>query len=206
MKNWLILVASGLMAYGQTGQTQPPVENPQRTIRDASGFKPRNDASKAEPARSPRAAPASENGRGAGADTLDSLGSSTENLNVIRDANLRRLLKDGCAPAVSARIVELRARLGLPAEKTDHPAREGAKPEQSPIETASDWYKTPPVPANSSASATTRSADLLGTVMPGAKTDAPTKKASESETAALRTELEQLVAACPGAGKTAAKE
>ena len=206
MQNLLILMASGLMAYGQTGQTQPPVENPQRTIRDTSGFKSQSEASKAEPAKAPRVAPASENGRGAGANTLDSLGSSTENRNVIRDANLRRLLKDGCAPAVSARIVELRARLGLPAEKTDHRAREGAKPEQSPIETASDWYKTPSVPANSSASATTKSADLLDAVMPGAKIDAPTKKASESETAALRTELEQLVAACPGAGRTDAKE
>ncbi len=200
MKRWGILILAGFTSYICAGQTQPPPDNPQRTIRDTAAFKSQNDPPKVSaPKAEPVKASARDIGRGAGANTLDSLGSSTENLNVIRDANLKRLLKDGCAPAVSARIVELRARLDIPVEKPDRAGRDGLKPENSAVDLASAWYKAPPAPANSSAASNNKSVDLLDAVLPVAKTDAASKKTSGSDTEALKIELDQLLTTCPGA-------
>jgi hypothetical protein len=231
MRSWMILTLAGFAICTCAGQTPPPPDNPQRTIRDTAAFKSQNDSAKtsaprAEPLQKP--APqrnavatgsfaceeatascgavktsARDIGRGASAGTLDSLNSSTENLNVIRDANLKRLLKDGCAPAVSARIVELRARLDIPTEKPDRGGREGSKPENSAVDVASAWYKAPAKSnadaANSNTAAANKSVDLLDAVLPVAKTETASKKAPGSDTEALKIELDQLLTACPSA-------
>jgi hypothetical protein len=204
MRIWMILTLAGFMVCMCAGQTPPPPDNPQRTIRDTVAFKSQNDPAKTS---APKAdlvkTSARDFDRGASAGTLDSLDSSTENLNVIRDANLKRLLKDGCAPAVSARIAELRARLDIPTEKPDRGDREGSKPENSAVDLASAWYKAPAKSnadaANSNAAATNKSADLLDAVLPVAKTEAASKKAPGSDTEALKIELDHLLTACPSA-------
>src|SRR5262249_49591782 len=50
--------------------------------------------------------------RDTGSTALDAVITSTENLNSIRDSNVRRL-GDGCTPDITARIGELRSQLGL---------------------------------------------------------------------------------------------
>jgi hypothetical protein len=227
MRSWVTLTLAGFIVCMCAGQTPPPPDNPQRTIRDTAGFKSQNDPAKAsDPKAEPLQKPAPQRnaaatgsfaceeatascgavktsardiGRGASAGALDSLDSSTENLNVIRDANLKRLLKDGCAPAVSARIMELRARLDIPTEKTDPAGREGSKPENSAVDLASAWYKAPATAANANTAAANKSVDLLDAVLPVAKTEAASKKAPGSDTEALKIELDHLLTVCPSA-------
>ncbi len=204
MRISMILTLAGFAICTCAGQTPPPPDNPQRTIRDTAAFKSQNDPAKTSaPKPEPVKTPARDIGRGASAGALDSLDSSTENLNVIRDANLKRLLKDGCAPAVSARIAELRARLDIPTEKPDRGGREGSKPENSAVDLASAWYKAPAnssaAGANSNAAAANKSADLLDAVLPVAKTETASKKAPGSDAEAMKVELDQLLTACPSA-------
>ena len=148
---------------------------PKRTIVDSAPA--RKEARKAEaPARDP------------GSSAFDALISSTENLNTIRDSNVRRLAGDGCSPEASARIAEIRARLGI---KTG-PARKDSTSETAMLALATNWFKAPaavPVVAQQNRS------DLLEAVLPGSEK----KSDAAQDTAALQTEMDRLLASCAGA-------
>lgn len=168
-----------LLLANLSAQTKP-AETPQRTIRDTAPFK-------ATPARTAAPVPA--------ANTLDSLNSSTEDLNAIRDANLRRITKDGCAPEISARIAELKGKLlvySQPVEQDKPTTRSGANNSASSI--AADWFKTSPAAPLAPSS---RARDLLDAVLPSTAKTAG-QKAAGQDVAALKAELEHLSAACPG--------
>ena len=176
-----------LLLANLSAQTKP-AETPQRTIRDTTPFKPNS-------------APAAD--RAAGARTLDSLGASTQDLNAIRDANLTRITKDGCAPEVSARIAELRGKLLVyTSPAADPPSRGPDKPTPPPAAAnsaaavAADWYKAPP---GRNPSRPSGAKDPLDAVLPSGALKTPGQKAAEQDVATLKVELEHLSAACPGA-------
>jgi len=144
--------------------------------------------------KAPVARPAPDNARNPGSSALDALSSSTENLNLIRDGNVRRLTGDGCAPEVSARIHDLRARLGIatpPAAETRNPGTESAA-----LALASGWFKSPSEAA--AVAAQQKKTDLLDSVLPGSEKTAKPAETPAPDAADLRMELDHLVASCGG--------
>ncbi len=148
-----------------------------------------------------KATPVADNSRGASSRAMDALSSSNEDLNVIRDCNIRGLT-GGCAPEASARITDLAARLqaagasaaefsieALRVPGGNSPARPGS--ESVALALASDWYKRSG-DANSGISSKDQKEALLESVLPGAKRSTD----SDQNVTGLRTELEQLLASC----------
>jgi hypothetical protein len=180
------LMLSGMVIYAQTGQ---PQEAPKRTVYDS---KPQTTAK-----------PVPENGRGgASYRALDALGASNEDMNVIRDGNVRRLTQDGCAPEVSARIADVRNKLQALGVET-RAGREDSKTDTTTQALASNWFKAA---GDSKASASKdKTGELLDSVLPqAAGKDTGETKGRDAGTpeniAGLKAELEHLYAACP-AGK-----
>jgi hypothetical protein len=163
------------------GQAQS--ETPKRTIFDSSNQTPR--LVKATEAPKPPAASGVDKTAGASSRALDALTSSQEDLNAIRDGNVRRLTT-GCSPDVSARIADLASRLHLNAPANTQAGSDGAT-----LALASDWFKRP-----GDSSAVVKGKDqkdaLLEAVMPGAKPAA-------QDAASLRAELDRLLTTCPAA-------
>jgi hypothetical protein len=83
---------------------------------------------------------------------LDSLTTSLQDLNAIRDGNLTRVQKDGCPPEVAARLADLKARLAqdeaeLSGVEAPVPAASQSKDRAGaadPLAIADDWYKRSP--------------------------------------------------------------
>jgi hypothetical protein len=169
-------------AYGQQGET------PKRTIFDSTNQSPQLVRAN-EPAAVNKPALSSSpiSAAGASSRALDALNSSQEDLNAIRDGNIRRLTSGGCAPDVSARIADLAAKL-----HTNAPANSTVGSESATLALASDWYKRPGDAASVKQGKDQKDA-LLDMVLPGAKS-AP---AGGQDTAGLRAELDRLLTTCP---------
>jgi hypothetical protein len=123
-----------------------------------------------------------------------------EDLNAIRDNNVRSLTKDGCAPEVSARIADLRTRLriatGAPDVAGKRSGNAGEDPGSETLTMASNWFKS--AIAGSSLIAKDKSSELLDSVLP----DSPTRKPADVRTedrdaTGLKAEIEHLLATCP---------
>ena len=153
------------------------------------------------------------------ANVLDSLTTSMQDLNAIRDGNLTRIQKDGCPPEVASRIADLRGRLRVDEARLaggDAPANTADKPKDKPaagdaMAIASDWFKQPakaeagaarPAPT----AAETHEGKLLDGVLAGAAPapatiaarpiEAGKKQELEDEIARLKAEIAQLSGAC----------
>jgi hypothetical protein len=192
---WIMF--SAVVVYGQS-----TAEAPKRTVFDSRTSNLKKQEPPAAEAAKPRGTATPENARGASTRALDSLGSSLEDLNTIRDSNVRGLTKDGCAPEVAARIADLRTRLqiatGAPdiAAKGSHGVREDSGSETLAL--ASNWFKSGS--AGSSLSTKDKSNELLDSVLP----DSPARKQADSraenrDAAGLNSEIEHLLATCPAA-------
>jgi hypothetical protein len=131
------------------------------------------------PARTP------EQARDPGSSSLDALISSTENLNVIRDRNVERLRQ--CSPDATQRIAEIRDRLGIKAGA----AKKDPNTEASLLAVSANWNRMTP---DAKAAARPQS-DQIDAVLP--RSD----KNPEADAAALRTELDRLIASCNGGRK-----
>src|SRR5579862_8657403 len=93
IKLCLILILPPASVYGQASS-----EIPKRTIYDSNNQAPKlvKTTAPATDAAKPPSAVGSNNSRVASSPALDTLSSSTEDLNVIRDGNVRRLTTGGC--------------------------------------------------------------------------------------------------------------
>lgn len=185
----VLLTTAVLISKGQT----PP---PQRTINEnrvttTRGEKEANGQERQQNAPSGQA--------------MQSILSSTEDLNAIRDAYLSRLSGDGCSPDVAARVAELRAQLGEKPESRGPGPRAGtqrsaADLQASMLALAADWYNRRPVEASALASTASRDAERAK-LLEAALT--PRDSAANVPTAVdnvhLKLELERLLGTCnPG--------
>jgi hypothetical protein len=198
------LMLPGIAMFGQTSPPPASNEPPKRTLFDSKGQTTSKPAAPPPQAVKPSGGAAPESGRGASYRALDALGASTEDMNAIRDSNVRRLTKDGCAPEVSARIADLRSKLQAagvdtgPAERSARAGREESGPDTSTLAVASNWFKA--TGENKAPAAKDKSNDLLDSVLPAAgKGVSEAKPREQEDVASLKTELEHLYAACPAA-------
>jgi len=131
--------------------------------------------------------------------TMNTVLSSTEDLNSIRDAYLRRLSGDGCAPDVAVRAAELRSRLHDDAANAGT-QRSSADIERAMLALASDWYAKPlgEAPAAAAATREAERAKLLDAAL--APADSPAA-AETTDPAQLRAELDRLLAGCRSAAR-----
>lgn len=136
---------------------------------------------------------------------MDSVLSSTENLNTIRDGFLRRLSGDGCSPDVAARVAELRALLhdgevrhgGAALQSVSASERSRAELESAMFVLASTWYtkRTADTPGNARKPAMDSEGErtrLLESVLAPNESGA----AQSADTAQMRAELDRLLAGC----------
>jgi hypothetical protein len=189
------IVCSAVAVCGQSA-----ADAPKRTLFDSKGATLKKPEPPPAEAAKPRDVSAPENTRGASARALDSLGSSLEDLNTIRDNNVRSLTKDGCAPEVSARIADLRTRLQIATGAPDVDGKSSRNAREDPgsesLAMASNWFKSGN--ASSSLIAKDKSNELLDSVLP----ESPSRKAAdlrmeERDAAGLKTEIEHLLTTCP---------
>jgi hypothetical protein len=156
-------------------------------------------------------------------DVLHTMKTSTQDLNIIRDGNLRRVQTPGCAPELASRIADLKSRLELQESSL---RVEETPPETAPRKTAAragssaavadDSFKAPTrSPASSPTSgetADTKNSQLdavLGlstgetpAVKPAAAKPADNgvdRKQAELEIARIQAELDRLTSACKAA-------
>jgi hypothetical protein len=200
----IILIVLSSAVYAQTGQSSAGADTPKRTVFESKGQSSAKPASPEAEVKPQGAAGVPENGRGASFRALDTLSSSTENLNLIRDNNVRRLTKDGCAPEVSARIGDLRSKLQAagvvlpPLERSARTGREESGPDNSTLALASNWFKAPT--DGKASGAKDKSIDLLDSVLPAAGKGARMHEdVAGLDVPSLKAELEHLYAACPAA-------
>jgi hypothetical protein len=136
-------------------------------------------------------------------DALDSLTTSMQDLNAIRDGNLVRVQKDGCPPEVTSRLVDLRGRLHqketeLAGGDAAVPAKESAGGADART-IAGDWFKHPQAAEKRpEAAEDTKESKLLADVLPTAPAPrAETKpKDLEEEIAQLKGEIAKLSVTC----------
>jgi hypothetical protein len=190
------IMCSSVVVCGQSA-----TDAPKRTLFDSKGATLKKPEPPAGDSAKPRETGAPDNAHGASARALDSLGSSTEDLNGIRDSNVRSLTKDGCAPEVSARIADLRIRLravtGVPdaTEKSSRKAGEDSGSETLAL--ASNWFKSSTV--GSSLDAKNKANELLDSVLPDYPARRPNLRTENRDAVGLKSEIEHLLATCPGA-------
>jgi hypothetical protein len=185
------IVCSSIVVCGQS-----TADAPKRTLFDSKGANLKKPDPPPADAAKPRDTAAPENARGASAKALDSLGSSLEDLNGIRDSNVRGLTKDGCAPEVSARIADLRTRLRVATGVPEAAVRDDSGSETLAL--ASNWFKSGS--AGSSLGTKDKSNALLDSVLPDSPARKPADLRSESRDAAgLKNEIEHLLTTCSGA-------
>ncbi len=116
-------------------------------------------------------------------------------MNLIRDSNVRKLTNDGCAPEASARINDLRSRLGIAAPAAA--ANKNAGSETAALALASGWFKAPS--DGTPGVGQQKKSDLLDSVLPGADKTAKPAEAREQDASALQAELDHLLSSCSGA-------
>lgn len=154
---------------------------------------------------------------------LDSLVTSLQDLNAIRDGNLTRVQKDGCPPEVTSRLADLRGKLQQDEAEltgTEAPKAAGVAAKDRPapgdaMAIASDWFKQPAKAENAPAAAASSSGDareskLLADALSGPAPAAASarridpkspeaqqrQKDLETEIAGIKAEITQLSGAC----------
>jgi len=181
MRTIILVMLVPLVTQAQSSQSDVP----KRTMTDSGQTVKKPALVKPVSAQTP------ENARNPGSSALDALTTSAENLNVIRDGNVRRLTAGGCAPEVSARVNDLKTRLGIA------PENKNAGQETAALALASSWFK-PAADEVVPAAVQQKKGDLLESVLPGASKAAKPIDAAAADTAELRAELEHLLASCSG--------
>jgi hypothetical protein len=136
-------------------------------------------------------------------DAIDSLTTSMQDLNAIRDGNLVRVQKDGCPPEVASRLTDLRGRLRQ--KETELAGGDGAVPAKEPagsgdaLAIAGDWFKRPQAAEKlPEAAADTKESKALADVLPTAPAQRAESKPKglEEEIARLKGEIGKLSATC----------
>ena len=144
-----------LQQYREMWRKMSPAQ--QKTFLDSGGSTP-EQYERLLRTKGPSAASNGGPGRQSPADpraamnALDSLTTSLQDLNAIRDGNLTRVQKDGCPPEVGARLADLKARLlqdeaELTGVEAPVPAASQSKDRggaADPLAIANDWYKRSP--------------------------------------------------------------
>jgi hypothetical protein len=132
--------------------------------------------------------------------------SSTEDLNSIRDAYLSRLVGDGCAPDVAVRVAQLRAKLHGEVS-TQFAQQSSIEVENVLFALASDWYKNPLGENPSSAGANVAGVREAGrtklldeVLIPRDRPAASPPQAAETAQL-LQAELDRLLAGCRSAAR-----
>lgn len=122
---------------------------------------------------------------------------SLANLDTIRDRNLHRAQKGGCPPEVSARIADLKWKLGTlnpraPGSPAQSASAMGGPRPASHATIASEWFQAPP----SEAAADTK--ETLDSVLPVslASPPKPVQKTDSRDAEQIRAEIKTLEAAC----------
>jgi hypothetical protein len=219
---------ASLEQYRKMWEKMTPAQ--QKAFIDSGGYTPEQyermlkQRGAPEPAKGATGAAAqSRNDAGAGA--FDTLSQSLRDLNAIRDANLSRVQKDGCPPAIASRIADLKGKLqndefelngreSLPPASTDRKSQEksGAA---DPLALAADWFKRPAgregaTAAPSTTSGSSREAQLLeaalngsgpaATAQPGNVLKSPeaeqARKTIQEDMVRIKAELAELSGAC----------
>ena len=209
---WQKMTAPQQKAFLDSGGSTP--EQYERTLR--SKGVPGVPAAAASGTGSATSRPAQSDPRST-MNALDSLTTSLQDLNAIRDSNLTRVQKDGCPPEVTSRLADLRARLRRDeAELTGTDSRDAAAPQPKakaggdPMAIANDWFKQAPaadktVERKTQAPAETRESKLLGDALadtgPAAvaaarPAESKPRKELEEEMARTKAEIGQLSGAC----------
>jgi hypothetical protein len=196
------LALAGALSHAAAAQTaqsgQSPPNSLQPTIRENRIVTPPKDGG-GTPEPQPNAVP----GR-----SVESMVSSTQDLNAIRDGYLRALSGDGCAPDVAARVAELRALLGEKKPEGSPAAGGQAAPagksaadlESSMLALALDWYNRPAADNSSIASANPAAreaerAQLLEAALTPRQPQGVEARNSV-DAAVLKSELQRLLASC----------
>ncbi len=136
---------------------------------------------------------------------IDSLLDSTEDLNSIRDAYVRRLAGDGCRPDVAVRVAELRARLNENGAGRDRGQTTAAAIEtraemaDSLLILASGWYQQRADSAPARPNPERERAQLLDLVL-SPKDSQAAGAVPAADAAQSKAELDRLLATCRGAG------
>jgi len=186
----IVLVIAASAAFGQTSDA------PKRTLFTTDNQTPSKLVKPTVSTDAPaKPTPVSDNNRGASSRALDAMNSSTEDLNIIRDSNVRGL-NSGCSPESSTRLADLAGRLQTLGVKVELPKSAAASGNPRPgsdtaaLTLASDWYKQAgDSSSTSSQSGKDRKEALLDSVLPGTNTSA-------ADVAVLKGEFDRLVASC----------
>jgi hypothetical protein len=156
-----------------------------------------------------------ESGRQLNLDVLNTMKTSAGDLNAIRDGNLQRVQKGGCAPEVALRLAELKGRLAAQENELRGPAGAGEPPKGAAGRSGSaaplpgEWFKSSaeqqPRTGEPRDAANQQLDAVLGTntretgpAEPAAAkpADAERRKQAEAEIALTRAELDGLAGAC----------
>jgi len=178
---WIALLAAIGLHSAAHAQTTPP----QRTIQENRVTRP-SENDKQQDRQS--AAPSNR--------AIESMASSTEDLNSIRDAYLRVLSGDGCPPDVAARVAQLRALVGekKPAAQPGASAlarKSAADFEISMLALALDWDNRQAGPATFANSGASRDKLLNAALAPPSQSGAPA-----TDMTALKAEMDRLLSTC----------
>jgi len=181
---WQKMSAAQQKAFLDSGGTTP--EQYERTLRSKG-------TPAAPAARETQTAPR------ATVDVLDSLTTSLQDLNAIRDGNLARVQKEGCPPEVASRLADLRSRL----RQADPPQPKDRAAAGDPMAIASDWFKQAPKAEAPLPGADTHDGKLLDNVLgeSAARPAETRRKDTEEEIARIKAEIAQLSGACGALGK-----
>ena len=179
---WLLMAAffAPLSSFAQSGA-------PQRTIMENRVTKGK-DTDKAQ-----QPAPTSER-------AIDSLLTSTEDLNSIRDGYVRRLAGDGCRPDIAIRVAELHSRLdesGAGRAASAGSQQTNFEMEGALMILAAGWYEAHAEAAPTRVNRDAERAQLLDMVL--SHGDAPAETAAAgTDRAQWKAELDRLLATCHG--------
>ena len=216
-------IETALRQYRSMWQKMSPAQ--QKAFLDQGGATPEQyertlmDKSGTPPASGLAGAPRST------VNALDSLITSLQDLNAIRDGNLVRVQADGCPREIATRLADLRGRLQQDRNElagADAPSGPVARPKDvpgsvpaDPMSLANNWFKQPPLDKSPARPADTRESKLLADVLagspapasPGRVPDPKSAAAGErekelhEEIARIEAEIVQLSAACATPGK-----
>ncbi len=181
---WTALLAAIFLHGAAHAQTATP----QRTIQENRVTRPSEDGKQQD--------------RQSGSPSnraIESMASSTEDLNSIRDAYLRVLSGDGCAPDVAARVAQLRALVGEKKPAAQRGASELAQKsaadfEISMLALALDWdNRQADANSFSNSGASSRDKLLNAALAPPSQSGAPA-----TDMTALKAEMDRLLSTCRG--------
>jgi hypothetical protein len=216
-------VESALRQYRSMWQKMSPAQ--QKAFLDSGGATPEQyeHSLRSKGAATPASGRAPQGDPRATVNALDSLTTSLQDLNAIRDGNLVRVQTDGCPREIASRLTDLRGRLQQDRSELagrDAPAGAGARPKDAsasasadPMSVANNWFKQPPAEKSSARPAEppadSRESKLLADVLAGQPAASPAKpldpklpvsqqreKELREEITRLEAEIAQLSTAC----------